>query len=230
MDEVAKDPAQVPESAYELMGRRWLGIGNLAARHWFCGLEPGGTERAEWPAVWADRFGGAEIIDGRIDADDPDHARWFSETARAQPTWIALIRTLLAFKGEPSDDASCLAYQRDRFAAGDGGEAVLELSAYAAANLGVDSPRERYMPQRIERIRELLAHHQPAFLVCYGTTRRADYEKIIGGPFDTDGFGLSGKTICAVAMHPTPRFRPAPPPSFWSGLGQELRRRSDALP
>lgn len=138
-----------------------------------------------------------------------------------------LIRTLLAFKGEPSDDAPCLAYQRERFAAGDGDEAVLELSAYAAANLAVDSPRERYMSQRIERIRELLAHRRPAFLVCYGTTRRADFEKIVGGPFDAHGFRVSGSTVCAITMHPTPRFRPAPPPSFWVGLGQGLRKRAD---
>jgi len=139
------------------MGRRWLGIGNIASKHWFCGLEPGGTERADWPRIWADRFGGAEVIDGRMEAGDPDHARGFSPTSKGQPTWIPLIRTLLAFKGEPADDASCLAYQRERFAAGDGDEAVLELSAYAAANLGVDSPREKYMPERIARIAELLA-------------------------------------------------------------------------
>jgi len=211
------------------MGRRWLGIGNIASRHWFCGLEPGGTDRSDWPEVWADRFRGAEVIDGRMEAGDPDHARWFSPTSKGQPTWIPLIRTLLAFKGEPADDAACLAYQRERFAAGDGDEAVLELSAYAAANLGVASPRERYMAQRIERTKELLAHHRPAFLVCYGTTRRADFEKIAGGPFDADGFRVSGSTVCAIAMHPTPRFRPAPPPASWMQLGQELRRRVDAL-
>lgn len=217
------------ESAYEAMGRRWLGIGNLGSRHWFCGLEPGGAERSDWPAIWADHFGGAEVIDGRMEAGDPDHMRWFSAESEGQPTWIPLIRTLLAFKGEPADDAACLAYQRERFVAGDGDEAVLELSAYAAANLGVDSPRERYMTKRIQRIRELLAHHQPAFLVCYGTTRRHDFEQIVGGQFDADGFRFSGRTVCAITMHPTPRFRRASPPPFWIALGQELRRRSEAL-
>lgn len=217
------------DDAYDAIGRRWLGIGNVASRHWFCGLEPGGTERADWPEIWADRFDRAEVIDGRMEAGDPDHARWFSPTSKGQPTWIPLIRTLLAFKGEPSDDAACLAYQRERFAGGNGDEAVLELSAYAAANLGVDSPREKYMPERIARIAELLVHHEPAFLVCYGTTRTRDFERIVGGPFDTDGFRICGKTVCAITMHPTPRFRAAPPPSFWIGLGQELRRRSEAL-
>lgn len=39
------------DGIYEAMGRRWLGIGNIASRHWFCGLEPGGTERSDWPAI-----------------------------------------------------------------------------------------------------------------------------------------------------------------------------------
>jgi len=187
----------------------------------------GGTERPDGPEIWTDRFASAETIDGRIDACDPDHARWFSPSSKGQPTRIAPIRTLLAFKGEPADDVACLAYQRERFAAGNGDEAVLELSAYAAANLGVDSARERYKPQRIERIRELLAEHRPAFFACYGLTRGADFEDIVGGPFDADGFRVSGSTVCAIAMHPTPRFRPAPPPSFWVGLGLELRRRAE---
>jgi hypothetical protein len=211
------------------MGRRWLGIGNLASRHWFCGLEPGGKERSDWPQTWLERFSAAEVIDGRMEAGDSEHARWFTPTSKGQPTWIPLIRTLLSFKGDASDDAACLAYQRDRFAAGDGDEAVLELSAYAAAHLGVDSPRERYMQQRIARIKELLAHRQPAFLVCYGTTRRTDFEKLVGGPFDADGFRISGSTVCAIVKHPTPRFQAAAPPSFWTALGQELRRRADLL-
>ena len=213
--------------AYEAMGRRWLGIGNIESRHWFCGLEPGGTERADWPAVWLNRFNGAEVIDGRMEPGDPDYARWFSATAKGQPTWIPLVRTLLAFKGEPSDDAACLAYQREHFAAGDGDAAVLELSAYAATNLAVDSPREKFMADRIARIRALMDQHEPAFLVCYGTTRRHDFEQIAGGPFDSDGFRISGRTVCAITIHPTPRFRPAPTREHWIWLGEQLRLRSN---
>lgn len=214
---------------YEEMGRRWLGLGNIHARHWFLGLEPGGSERPEWPTVWATRFTCAEVIDGRMEAGDPDHERWFSAHAGKQPTWIPLIRTLLAFKGLTSDDTACLRYQRERFVAGDGDEALLELSAYAARDLGVDSPRERYMEERITRIHELLGLHEPAFLVCYGRSRRREYERVVGGLFDDDGFRVSGKTICALVTHPTPRFRRAPPPEFWIALGRRLRERHDEL-
>lgn len=217
------------DDPYEAMGRKWLGIGNIASQHWFCGLEPGGRERADWPQVWLQRFGAAEVIDGRMDANDPDHLRWFSSSSAGQPTWIPLIRTLLSFMGKLADDLACLTYQRERFAAADAEAAVLELSAYAAKNLGEESPRERYMPERIARIRELLAEHKPLFLLCYGATRRYDFEQIVGGAFDEHGFRISGRTVCAISMHPKPRFRPAQPPAYWVNLGIELRRRSDAI-
>ncbi len=209
------------------MGQRWLGLGNVKGRYWFCGLEPGGTERPEWPSVWATRYGGAEVIDGRGEAGDPDHAKWFGPNAGLQATWQGLIRTRLAFEGRPADDAAVLAHQRDDFIRGDGDEAVLELSAYAARSLDVVVPREKYMPQRIEHIAELLREHTPTILVCYGRSRRADFERLCGGPFDADDMRWSGSTLCALTIHPTPRFRPAPPPDHWIALGHELRRRVD---
>jgi hypothetical protein len=210
---------------FDEMGQRWLGLGNLEGRYWFCGLEPGGTELPEWPSIWATRYHGAEVIDTRGEAGDPDHGKWFGPNAGLQPTWQGLIRTLLAFEGRPVDDAAVVAHQRQDFIRGDGDEAILELSAYAARSLDVDVPREKYMPQRIERIAELLRVHKPTFLVCYGRSRRRDFERLCGGPFDGDGFRWSGSTLCALTIHPTPRFRPAPKPEHWIGLGRELRRR-----
>jgi hypothetical protein len=206
------------------MGQTWLGLGNIESKYWFCGLEPGGKERFEWPTIWATRYHRAEVIDGRGEAGDPDHARWFGPDAELQPTWQGLIRTRLAFDGRPADDAATLRYQVDKFSKADGEEAVLELSAYAARSLRVKSPRERYMPKRIDRMRELLRDHAPTFLVCYGRSRRRDFQRLCGGAFDAD-FRWSGNTLCALVIHPTPRYRPAPPPEFWIGLGQELRRR-----
>lgn len=215
---------------FEAMGQRWLGLGNIGAPYWFCGLEPGGKERSEWPNIWATRYGGAEMIDGRGEAGDPDHARWFGPDAGLQSTWQALIRIRLAFEGRDADDATVLAHQREKFVRGDGDEAVLELSAYAARGLDIDVPREKYMPQRINRIAELLREHKPTFLVCYGRSRRRDFARLCGGPFDADGFRWSGSTLCALTIHPTPRHQPAPPPQHWIGLGREIRRRVDARP
>jgi hypothetical protein len=222
----ADDRAETAD--YEAMGARWLGLGNIEAPYWFCGLEPGGTERPNWPAVWATRYEGAEVIDGRGAAGDPDHERWFGADAELQTTWQGLIRTRLAFDGRPADDGATLRYQREQFVAADGDEAVLELSAYAARGLRVQVPRERYMQRRITRIRELLEWHHPRFLVCYGRSRRREFECVCGGPFDRDGFRWSGTTLCALVIHPTPRFRSAPEPEFWVQLGRELRQRVDS--
>jgi hypothetical protein len=220
---VPKDP-----DAYEAMGRKWLGLGNISSAHWFCGLEPGGTDSEAWPTIWATRYSGAEVIDGRLEAGDPDHSRHFGADAKPQSTWFPLIRALQAFRGESADDASCLAYQRERFLAADGDEALLELSAYAARSLAVNVPREKYLQERIDRISELVRDRKPKFFLCYGTSRRGEYEKIVGGPFDSDGFRDVGSTVCAIVMHPTPRFRQPMPPEGWVALGRELRRRVDA--
>lgn len=212
---------------FEAMGQRWLGLGHLASPFWFCGLEPGGKERPEWPSIWATRYGGAEVIDGRGEAGDPDHAQWFGPDAGLQTTWQGLIRTRLAFEGRPADDEAVLRHQREAFIRGDGDEAVLELSAYAARGLRVEVPREKYMRERIARIKILLGEHKPTFLVCYGRSRRREFAKLCGGAFDADDFRWSGTTLCALTIHPTPRFQPAPKPEHWDSLGSELRRRID---
>lgn len=131
------------ETAYERMGQRWLGLGNITAPVWFIGLEPGGTDRPEWPEVWESRYGGAEVIDGREEAGDPDHARWFGSNASLQSAWGPLIRTRLSYAGRLADSQSCLAYQKSDFVAQHGAEAVFELSAYAAKGLRVAVPREK---------------------------------------------------------------------------------------
>lgn len=214
---------------YQEIGRRWLGLGNPDGPIWFCGLEPGGTDSPDWPTIWAERYDEAEVIDGRGQAGDPDHDLHFGANGKPQRTWQALIRTLLAYQGHAVDDLACLTFQREYFLAGDGDVALLELSAYAAAGMRVDVPREKYLDDRVVRIRELLEEKKPQIFVCYGTTRRKAFESIVGRPFDSEGFQMIGATVCALRTHPTPQFRAAPPASSWVELGLELRRRVDAL-
>jgi len=213
------------ETPFERMGQRWLGLGNLAAPVWFIGLEPGGTERPEWPEVWESRYGAGEVIDGRGEVGDPDHARWFGPNASLQNTWGPLISTRLSYAGKPADADSCLAYQKSVFVEGNGGEAVLELSAYAAKGLHVEVPREKYISIRVKRITELLEERKPEIVVCYGLTRRRDFETICGGQFDADGLRWRGATLCALTLHPKPQFRAPEPAQFWINLGAEMRRR-----
>ena len=217
----------VADSAYDLMGQRWLGFGNLSAPCWFVGLEQGGTERPEWPSVWATRYQANEVSDGRGEAGDPNHPTWFQPDARPQRTWIALIRTTLSYFGELSDDETCLRYQRENFITADGREALLELSAYAATGLGIAVPRKRYRKQGVERLHELLGEHQPEMLVCYGYSSKKDFAAICGGPFDGEGFRWSGDTLCKLTPHPYQARGASPPPQFWMDLGAEMRQRID---
>lgn len=216
------------ETAYERMGRTWLGLGNLRSACWFVGLEPGGSEPADWPERWVRRFGAAEVIDPRGDTADPNTLALFGPAAKLQKTWAALIRLRLAYAGEAADGASCLAYQREKFVSSDGGEAALELSSYEARNLQVETPRERYREARIKRIRELIAKCRPEIVVCYGLSSRSYFEVLCGGPFDRDGFRWLDKTLCALTTHPTPRFRPASSPQYWIDLGAEMKQRRHA--
>ncbi len=191
------------EDPYDEMGRTWLGMGNLSGKYWFCGLEPGGTDRPDWPHVWATLYGKSEVIDPHDDPSDPDYAALFGPTAPAQKTWIQLIRVVRSFAGESTDDVSCLSYQRQRFLSGSGDVALLELSAYAAKGLETQSPRSRYLEERVRRISQLVLEYKPLFVVCYGRTAKAGFEKILGGPFDDRGLGYLGSTIVALVSHPT---------------------------
>jgi hypothetical protein len=200
------------ESAYDHMGRRWLGLGNLAAPCWFVGLEPGGVPAAGWPERWQNQFGAPEVIHARADADDPDTDKFFGSQPTPQKTWQALIRVALAYAGEHSS-----------FLKADGREALLELSGYPARSTETDTPREKYTVSRVFRMRELMAEFKPDIVVCYGTTHRTDFEYLCGGPFEIEGrFRWSGSTLCAMTPHPQPRFRAAPRPEVWTNLGAEL--------
>jgi uracil-DNA glycosylase len=118
-----------------------------------------------------------------------------------------------------------LEYQREKFGSSDGGEAALELSSYEARNLEVKTPRERYLDARIKRLRELMSEYRPEIVVCYGRSRRCYFEALCGGPFDDGGFRWLEGTLCALTVHPTPRFRAANPAQYWIDLGVEMRQR-----
>jgi hypothetical protein len=133
---------------------------------------------------------------------------------------------VLAFKGEPADNAACRRYQAERFGTADGEIAAIELSSYAVPTVGHDAPRERFLAERKRRLRELLIAHRPTFFICYGTSRRADFEETVGGPFDGEGFRWLGPMLCALRRRPTGG-RPAPPAQQWLDLGRALRTRID---
>jgi hypothetical protein len=215
------------KTAFEKLGRRWLGLGNIAAPVWFIGQEPGGTPRQEWPEIWASRYAEGEVIHGRTESADARHAEWFLPNSRLQNTWGPLIRLRLAYAGLATDDLACAEYQRSTFLDGNGSEAVLELSAYAAKGLRIDVPRKKYMAIRVQRIGELLDEYRPEIVVCYGLSNRREFSRICGGTFDENGLRWRGDTLCALTLHPMPQFKAKLPPEFWIRLGQTMRERVD---
>jgi hypothetical protein len=217
------------ESAYTRMGRDWLGFGNLDAPCWFIGMEPGGTDGPTWPEIWATRFGGAPVIDLHAAAGDAED-KYLGAKNRLHPTWSPIVRMRLAYAGLRAEDSDVLRYQHEQLCLSDGGEALLEISAYAAANLGVPSLRKKYLESRIKHLRDLIRDRVPEIVVCYGTSYRAYYEQICGGPFDPDGSPgsrWSGLTRCTITTHPKPRFQAANPPQYWVDLGVALRKCVD---
>jgi hypothetical protein len=74
-----------------------------------------------------------------------------------------------------------------------------------------------------------LEANQPKFALFYGVSYRKEYEAI-AGPFNADGWRWTGKTLCVLTKHPTPRRGPAPPASYWRALGMWKHRMVTAGP
>jgi len=221
--ELAMVGPEATESVYERMGREWLGLGNLDSPIWFVGMEPGGTEDPAWSEIWATKFKGATVVDLHESAT-PKELPFIGSSNRLHPTWSPIVRCRLAYGEEQPTDEDVLAYMRGPFCRGEGGEALLEVSGYAAASINIDSPRDRFIGDRLSAIADLVRDREPEVVVCYGTSYRKYYRKI-AGDFDNNGFRWAGQTLLAFTIHPTPRYRVAPPPEHWTKLGMEMRRR-----
>lgn len=215
----------------EHAAREWFGYGTWAAPYWFVGMEPGGDGDATHEA-WS-RLGSGELIDCKAHHLECGFARWHgSERPPTQSTWRRLIQLLLAFKGEATDMDTVARYQRDRLGCVRDETALIELSAHHAVNLSIWTDRTAYRDERIELIRSRLDEHHPRFVMFYGRTYRAEYERITGLPFRSDGSVWRGNTLCVLTTHPAARS--APPAENWIALGKAIRttleqRRGAAL-
>jgi hypothetical protein len=207
------------------MGRDWLGLGDLEAQCWFIGMEPGGDAASDkaWAVEWATKFRGAPTVDLHACATAKE-LPYIASGNRLHPTWSQLVRLRLAYAGKSTDDQSVLAYQRDHFAMADGGEALLEVSAYASRNSSLPSPRKLYRSERTKLLAECIGKHHPEIVVFYSLTYRRYYERIAGA-FDADGFCWVGDTLCALTLHPYQQFGKSPPPEYWITLGEDMRQR-----
>lgn len=205
--------------------RNWFGYGHWDAPYWFLGMEPGGEDVPENFASW-DRLGRGELIDAKAHERDwnahvaeSKRTTFFQESPKPQRgTWQPLIHVLLGFLG--SDEDARL-FQRDKWGSTHGETALIELSAIAARN--ISSPtieREAYRNQRIETLKARLQEHKPKFALFYGKSYRREYEKTVGGPFNSEGFRWAGPTLCVLTTHPA---RPTRPYQYWRELGAGMQ-------
>lgn len=137
--------------------KAWYGYGHWDAAFWFIGPEPGmrkdeGEKLLERCSAW-EVLGGAELLDCFELHKTFDYLKWHTRTSRmrlpvedrtlrppTQATWRQLIRLLLAYKGERTDNDAIGDYQCDSWGAANGEICAPELSALAARPFGKAGP------------------------------------------------------------------------------------------
>lgn len=210
------------DSYRALAAEQWFGYGRWSAPYWFVGMEPGGEEDARVYETWHE-LGAPELLDFKAHSEKCEDMRWLVEHPPLQATWKQLIRMTFGYEGAPNDAEDVRRYQRDRLGRSDADTLLIELSAVNAPSLSVHvAERERHRTKRIATIRRRMEENTPKFVVFYGVTYRGEYEKVVGGPFDGDGYRWHGTTLCALVRHPAARS--SSPASWWSAKGDEMRR------
>src|SRR5581483_2105840 len=96
--------------AKDRAARSWFGYGEWSAPFWFIGMEPGGDDDHASYESW-ERLGGGSLIDCKAHHDDSNAhqgsriTHWHDAgVPPIQGTWGPLIRALLAYKSDPTDD------------------------------------------------------------------------------------------------------------------------------
>lgn len=232
------------ERVETLAAEHWFGYGRWAAPYWFVGPEPGmqeqeGDNLSQRCQAWAELSGGtpAELIDCYEHHDRFHELRLFTRTIKMklpvdgrtmrppmQDTWRRLIALLLGYLGERTDDDAIADYQCEKWGRKDGDTCVVELSALAARNLGVERDRKTFMDNRAQTLHQRLLENEPTFCVLYGRGSIDRYEQVVGGAFDANGYRRVGKTLCAFVEHPVAR--PGKPIEWWIAEGVKIRELS----
>lgn len=210
-----------------LIAREWFGYGRWSAPYWFIGPEPS-MGRGDDDSLnvrcraWVE-LGRGELVDCIEHHRAFGVRRWHRTRPATQPTWRQLIRLVLAYKAEPTELEAVREYQRTQWGTAQGEVCVVELCAHAAPSLRTPRDRQAFRQERIDVLRTRIKQHEPTFVVCYGAGNCSDWEALAGGPFGPDGRRWMGRTVLVEAKHPVGG-KPAEPASYWTDLGEELRR------
>lgn len=178
------------------------GYGNLDGNVWFIGMEEGCDH--ENPKLFSrfEETSGGEVFDIFDDMKgDEQHQKWFKEGAPTQSTYRKLIYLLISLEtGSEPKIEDIREYQAKRFGRKTEQHAALELMPlpcpsirkkdwlYGASKVeGLGTRRDyldRYMEERIKRLKELAQEHRPRLVICYSMTYLKRWQKITDVPFD----------------------------------------------
>lgn len=206
---------------------RFVGYGRFSASTWFLGPEQAGIDRIDQLMatlrVW-ESLGSEAIVDlhefhGRLGV-----TRFFRENPPTQPTWRKLIRIALRLEGSEPTARAVRVFQAERLGRSDGDTLLGELLPlpkkhykswpYASLAEGFPSLRDRttylrsVLPERVARLRALIAEHRPSRVCCYGTSGflRDAWIEVCGGKMrPVEGgylVGASDTTKYAIFDHP----------------------------
>jgi hypothetical protein len=245
-----------------LAAQRWYGYGEWSAPYWFVGPEPGMKkvecnnlrERCDaWLGLCKGRP--QALVDSYAHHEAFHRLEYFTPTIKMkrpvlgltlrpplQDTWRQLIRMLLAFEGERTDNDMVGYYQSVKWGRKDAETCVLELSALAKRSLAtIDpsgiNPRDLFC-ERATYIRQMVGEGT-RFVVLYGRGQRVlPYWHFIAtghadsGSFEVRrighwdaGFVNQGATAFALTAHPVNPGGKAPPDQYWIEVGQILKSR-----
>lgn len=201
------------------------GYGRWEAPYWFIGPEQGqareeNDDLAPRAEAWR-RLGGGELIDCRTFHDQIGEKRWHRERPQLQPTWRPLILLLMTYLGRHTDNESLRTYQRNEWATVNGETCAIELSGLAANSFQVARDREQFHKKRIAVIRQRMREYGPRLVIMYGLSEINHWNEIAESSIPPDGIQKLGKTILAVARHPTSH---GSTNAYWKGFGERLRR------
>ena len=164
---------------------------------WFVGMEEGHNEDNE---ILLERFKATahgSIFDIYDDLKvDPGHVRWFKDDAPTQATYRRLIYLLLYLKnGKEPNLEEIRDFQIKQFGRKTSDHAVLELMPlpaksmnekdwiYAESGIPELSTRkeytDRYMPERINKLREMIQEHRPKLVIFYSRTYLQYWQEIV---------------------------------------------------
>lgn len=230
------------------MARSWFGYGHWEAPYWFIGPAQCGdsndSNHCRDAEAW-EEMGRGELLDCREHHEKMGNDLWHGEGASIQFTWGAMIRILLAFKGEDVTDKKVLSFQKDHWGRSEDKTAVIELFGGRAKNMKEKNPYRTaaFKKPRIKKIQEQFSEHRPKWVIFYGISYKKDYQKIFGAPMDKlvtaekGSFHFSGKnrepfatwgrssdekTIGICVYHPSQQGT-NPPDSDWILLGKTLK-------